>query len=84
MGLLKGYERMERAMAKSKKTKKRKFTKAQKVWLESYQQLCFDLEPMYMDDYLAGECTFEELKRGNIRWTRDHFDEVIANLERLP
>lgn len=66
-----------------KTSSKRRFTKRQLKWTTEYSKLCFDLEPMYMRDYLEGEMTFEDLQRLNIQWARDHFAEIIASLERI-
>lgn len=60
----------------------RKLTKRQRKWLKEYEDN-FGMDAMYLDDYLHGKMTWNELCSRNYSWLEDWVNGGIRCLERI-
>lgn len=68
-------------------TKKvRKLSARQKAWVKMYTNMCFGIEPMGIDDWLAGDSTqfhtWRQVQDWNTQWFEDHCQELVSELRR--
>lgn len=66
----------------TKALRKRRATPAQRNWLRDYE-LATTFEPL-MDDWLAGNETFEEMAKKSIQWFQDWASETHHAIGNYP
>jgi hypothetical protein len=59
----------------------RRLTKKQKEWLTHFQKVA-GFDAIYIDRYLSGELSFEELTNMNYDWLNDFVNDVQCSCER--
>lgn len=64
----------------TKPVKKRRFTAAQKAWIENFDKET-SYPPIYEEDFENGTKSWKEYQLANIRWVRDHTQEILSRME---
>lgn len=65
---------------KSKPLKKNNLTASRREWIEKYQTHT-TFEVFGLEDFQAGEYTWEEFKKKNLDWLREWSMDVLRELE---